>query len=83
MLYVSFVELLPEAFIEVGEIIGLYAFFAGIIVIGIIDVLIPEAENPHAFKGLETKERLKKGEKEFLAEYLDKYRPSGNLILDV
>lgn len=29
------------------------------------------------------KERLKKGEKEFLAEYLDKYRPSGNLILDV
>lgn len=60
MLYVSFVELLPEAFLEIGEIIGLYAFFAGIIVIGIIDILIPEEENPHAFKGLETKGKIKK-----------------------
>jgi ZIP family zinc transporter len=60
MIYVSFVELLPEAFNQVGEIIGLYAFFAGIAVIGIIDLLIPEAENPHAFKGLETKGKIKK-----------------------
>ena len=55
MLYVSFVELVPEAFITLGEIVGIYAFFAGIIAIGIIDVLIPEAENPHAFKGLSIK----------------------------
>ncbi|UCF49967.1 MAG: zinc transporter ZupT [Thermoplasmatales archaeon] len=60
MIYVSFVELLPEAFITIGEIIGLYAFFAGIIVIGIIDLLIPEAENPHAFKGMEIKGKIGK-----------------------
>lgn len=60
MLYVSFVELLPESFIKVGEIIGLYAFFAGIVVIGIIDLLVPEAENPHAFKGLELDGKIKK-----------------------
>jgi ZIP family zinc transporter len=59
MLYVSFVELLPDAFETIGEIIGLYAFFAGIIVIGIIDVVVPEAENPHAFKGLTLKRRGK------------------------
>jgi len=57
MLYVSFVELLPDAFETVGEIVGLYAFFAGIVVIGVIDVLIPEGENPHAFK--EVKPRRK------------------------
>ncbi|KYK25384.1 zinc transporter ZupT [Thermoplasmatales archaeon SG8-52-4] len=51
MLYVSFVELLPEALHTLGEIVGLYAFFTGITVIGIIDLLIPELENPHAFKG--------------------------------
>jgi ZIP family zinc transporter len=53
MIYVSFIELLPEAFISVGEIIGLYAFFTGFIIMGIIDILIPEEENPHAFKGFE------------------------------
>jgi ZIP family zinc transporter len=59
MLYVSFVELLPEAFHTVGEIVGLYAFFAGIIAMGIIDLVIPEAENPHAFKGLTLKRKGK------------------------
>jgi len=49
MLYVSFVELVPDAFETVGEIWGIYAFFAGIITIGIIDLLIPEFENPHHF----------------------------------
>ncbi|MFO8077156.1 MAG: zinc transporter ZupT [Thermoplasmatota archaeon] len=49
MLYISFVELLPEAFSVVGELWGIYAFFAGIIIIGIIDVLIPEIENPHHY----------------------------------
>ena len=60
MIYVSFVELLPEALSTLGEILGLYAFFAGIIVIGIIDLLIPEAENPHAFKGLDPKGKINK-----------------------
>jgi zinc transporter, ZIP family len=47
MLYVSFVELLPEAFEGIGELWGVYAFFAGLITIGIIDVFIPDFENPH------------------------------------
>ena len=50
MIYVSFVELLPETFEIAGEIIGIYAFFVGIITMGIIDVLIPEEENPHTYK---------------------------------
>jgi len=55
MLYVSFVELIPEAFEGIGEIWGIYAFFAGIILIGIIDLLIPDFENPHHFKQLHKK----------------------------
>jgi len=52
MLYVSFVELLPEAFSVVGNLWGIYAFFAGIITIGIIDLLIPDVENPHHYPKL-------------------------------
>jgi ZIP family zinc transporter len=59
MLYVSFVELLPDAIETVGEIVGIYAFFAGIVVIGVIDVLIPEGENPHAFKEISPKRKGK------------------------
>lgn len=57
MLYVSFVELLPEAFEGVGELWGLYAFFSGLIVIGIIDIVIPDFENPHHYKQISTKEK--------------------------
>ena len=53
MIYVSFIELLPESFVTIGEIVGLYAFFSGFIIMGIIDILIPEEENPHAFKGFD------------------------------
>ncbi len=49
MLYISFVELLPEGFAGVGQMWGLYAFFSGIIIIGIIDVFVPDIENPHHF----------------------------------
>ena len=49
MLYVSFVELIPDAFEGIGEIWGVYAFFAGMIAIGIIDMLIPDFENPHHY----------------------------------
>lgn len=55
MLYVSFVEILfkgSEALTEVygdywGEWINVGAFFGGIILIGLIDAFIPQAENPH------------------------------------
>ena len=49
MIYVSFVELLPDAIESIGEIWSIYAFFAGIIIIGIIDILIPDVENPHHY----------------------------------
>ncbi|HMA83896.1 MAG TPA: zinc transporter ZupT [Candidatus Thermoplasmatota archaeon] len=57
MLYISFVELLPEALSVVGDLWGLYAFFAGIIVIGMIDVLIPDIENPHHYPKMEKNEK--------------------------
>ena len=55
MLYVSFVEIFfkgSEALREVygdywGEWINVGAFFGGIILIGLIDAFIPQAENPH------------------------------------
>lgn len=54
MLYVSFVELLPDAISEIGDIWALYAFFAGLIIMGIIDILIPDVENPHHYKDIES-----------------------------
>jgi ZIP family zinc transporter len=53
MIYISFMELLPEAFETVGEIWGLAAFFIGIGIIALIDMLIPEPENPHEFAGID------------------------------
>jgi len=53
MIYISFMELLPGSFKAVGEIWGLLSFFIGIAAIGLIDALIPEAENPHEYKGLD------------------------------
>jgi ZIP family zinc transporter len=50
MIYVSFVELLPQALENVGEFLGVSAFFIGIIFIGFIDILIPKEKNPHHFK---------------------------------
>jgi len=55
MLYVSFVEIFYkglDAFIEAygeywGHWINVASFFGGILLIGLIDNLIPEAENPH------------------------------------
>ncbi len=55
MLYVSFVEILLNGSHELalqygprlGEWINVAAFFGGILLIGIIDNLIPSAENPH------------------------------------
>lgn len=59
MLYVSFTEILPEATHKLAEAYGnektaniyaVLAFFAGMLLVGIIDKLIPTAENPHEFK---------------------------------
>jgi ZIP family zinc transporter len=55
MIYVSFVEILPKANASLNSIFGeelgfLYttvAFFAGILLIALIDILVPVAENPH------------------------------------
>lgn len=55
MLYVAFTEILVKAGGELGGALGEYmgnwvtagAFFAGILVILIIDLVVPSAENPH------------------------------------
>ena len=55
MLYVSFVEILPKGAERLtaaygdpwGYWINAAAFFVGILVIGVIDMLIPARENPH------------------------------------
>ncbi|AGF72086.1 zinc transporter ZupT [Corynebacterium halotolerans] len=55
MLYVSFLEILPKAFDELGTAWGertgawaaVGAFFAGIALIAVIDRLVPEPINPH------------------------------------
>lgn len=55
MLYVSFLEIFPEAIDKLGESFGNVggnwaaagAFFAGIAVIAVIDRLVPEPINPH------------------------------------
>lgn len=62
MLYVSFVDLMPVSFDEIkaiypgkkGEIFVTLAFFAGILLIAIIDFLIPESENPHEMQHMDS-----------------------------
>lgn len=49
MIYISFVELLPVSFTSIGQFWGVVAFFIGIIIVGIIDMFIPEKTNPHHF----------------------------------
>jgi ZIP family zinc transporter len=56
MIYVSFVELLPNAIADIDEELGgdgdlwaSVAFFLGILVIGLIDLVIPHDANPHEF----------------------------------
>lgn len=64
MIYVSFMEMLPEAsnllIGDFGEKQGtlylILAFFAGIALINLIDFLIPESVNPHEIQGVEDME---------------------------
>lgn len=61
MIYISLVEILPEArdtlSFELGEVTGnwyaIAAFFGGILLIAFIDKLIPTFENPHEVKSVE------------------------------
>lgn len=61
MIYISFIEILPEAqellmgvYGETpGKWITIASFFGGILLIGFIDFLIPSAENPHEARKLE------------------------------
>jgi ZIP family zinc transporter len=65
MLYVSFVEIFFKAKKELigslGEVPGTWAtvgaFFGGIALIGIIDKLVPNYENPHEFHSIEEMEK--------------------------
>ncbi len=56
MLYISFMEMLSGAVEEIGENASVFAFFLGVLFIGIIDQFIPEHENPHEFKNLDDQE---------------------------
>lgn len=60
MIYVSFTEIFPEALhllssgnTRLPELTVVLAFFAGIALIFIIDMLIPNAENPHEMRSVE------------------------------
>ena len=68
MIYVSFMEMLPEAknllVGDFGEKQGtlylIIAFFAGIALINLIDFMIPESLNPHEIQGVEDMDAKKK-----------------------
>ncbi len=53
MIYISFMEMLPDAVEKVGEAWALVGFFVGIGVIALIDYLVPEQENPHEYENIE------------------------------
>ena len=72
MIYVSLVEILAKAKVslvaEMGERAGnwvvIFAFFAGMLLIAIIDKMIPSEENPHEVKCVEDEEKeIKKTDK--------------------
>jgi len=60
MIYISFMEMLPVAIADLSEVSGqlwgeiwaIVAFFVGIGVIALIDLLVPEHENPHELAGI-------------------------------
>ncbi|MCQ9343317.1 zinc transporter ZupT [Corynebacterium sp. 153RC1] len=68
MLYVSFMEILPKATEELGAALGevpgnwaaVACFFAGILLIAVIDRLVPTAINPHERQGVEQRKRAMK-----------------------
>lgn len=78
MIYVSFMEILPEAMVALGGAYGesagswvaIGAFFAGMLIIALIDKLIPEDVNPHEMihhpnKDMDTIEAARAGERDY------------------
>ncbi|MFH1284479.1 MAG: zinc transporter ZupT [Candidatus Peregrinibacteria bacterium] len=71
MIYVSFVEIFPEArecfSEELGENVACWAsfiaFFAGIFIVAVIDKLLPSFENPHEIHKIEEIENKKLAKK--------------------
>ncbi len=69
MLYVSFVEILPEGGEALAEVftaqtaswVTVAAFFGGIALIALIDSLVPSAENPHELPSPEAASALRDG----------------------
>lgn len=49
MIYLSFMEILPASLNIVSQVWGYLGFFIGAFIIGIIDKVIPNNENPHEF----------------------------------
>ena len=74
MIYVSFVEIFPKAREELsasyGDTSGFWltsaAFFAGILLIAIIDKMIPSFENPHEIKMVEDISEEKAGQQKLM-----------------
>ncbi len=72
MIYVSFVDVLPIAQESLSEMLGerlgmtiaVLSFFAGIILIGVIDKLIPHYENPHEVHRIEEMQDKKEAKKQ-------------------
>jgi ZIP family zinc transporter len=63
MIYISFMELVPEAGKVLNDLQLMLSFFGGIGLIAIIDFLIPEDENPHEIhlaEDMEKNSRLKR-----------------------
>jgi ZIP family zinc transporter len=68
MLYVSFISILPDAREELSEYFGeragtlqaTLAFFGGIGLIALIDLLIPKINNPHEMQSIEDMEKSDK-----------------------
>ena len=65
MIYISFMELLPDAKTHLtlgmgaskGGLLSILAFFIGIVLIAAIDKLVPEHENPHELHNIEELEK--------------------------
>jgi len=53
MVYISFMEMLPGAIEIMGDARALLVFFLGIGVMALVDLVVPEPENPHNFEDMD------------------------------
>lgn len=53
MIYISFMEMLPDAMETMGDAWALLIFFIGIGVMAAVDLVVPEPENPHNYADLQ------------------------------